>query len=331
VQSVRPVVVVLVTVPLLIVGSPGPVAAQSSTAISPFVSYVPSAVENPLVGMALTFGGTTGLALRAGADMSVENPRSTDATGAPKGGYRPWAADADAMLYLGGLGGGATVFSRTLSPYVFAGIGMNGGDSAGINVTRNSWSYGAGATIPLGWYADLFGEARWRLQEYVLPTAKGAPDSKSEMRFGISFHVGGNEPRRPRRRHYDDDEDRVAAAPAPPPPQTIIVQQPAAPPPQTVIVQQPAPQPTVVVVEPDREPRNTVNVNFPIIFGSRSRHRDREVVVVRRSRDREPVWVPAIPVITRTQRDPQPTLSCTRTQGDRRSGSDTRVCVVKPD
>lgn len=170
-------------------------AGQSSVAVSPFVSYVPSAATNPLVGMALTFGGTTGLALRGSADISVANPEQIASSGGTgtttTAGPRPWGADADAMLFLGGLGGGATVFSRALAPYVFSGIGLTGGDSAGSNVVRNGWSYGAGAAIPLGLDADLFGEARWRMSAYVLPTSKNAPSSRSEMRFGLSFHVGG--------------------------------------------------------------------------------------------------------------------------------------------
>jgi hypothetical protein len=171
--------------------------------------------------MALTFGGTTGLALRGSADISIANPNKLDSASAA-GRYRPWGADADALLFLGGLGGGATVFSRSLSPYVFSGIGLTGGDSAGRNAVRNGWSYGAGATIPLGFDADLFGEARWRMSEYVLPTAKGAPDSKSEFRFGLSFHVGGGgrattpASRRPRHMDVYDDEEEVVVYPVNP-------------------------------------------------------------------------------------------------------------------
>jgi hypothetical protein len=253
-------------------------AGQSSVAVSPFVSYVPSAAANPLAGFSLTFGGTTGLALRSGAELAVSTPAPV---AAQTGGYRPWGADADAMLFLGGLGGGATVFSRALAPYLFTGLGMTGGDSSGVNVTRHGWSYGVGATIPLGLDADLFSEARWRMNEYVLPTAKDAPDSKSELRFGLSFHVGGGDERRPpppRRRQRYDDYDDVAVAPAPPPPpppQTVIVT-PAPAPAPTVVVQQ-APPPTVVVVsQPEPQPTTQVNVNLPgsIVVGqggSRSR------------------------------------------------------------
>src|SRR5437868_775507 len=173
-------------------------AAQSNVVVSPFVSYVPSAATNPLAGFSLTFGGTTGLALRGGAMLSISNP---DSLARAQGGNRPWGADADMMLYLGGLGGGGTMFGRSVSPYVFTGIGMTGADSGAKSSVQNGWSYGLGAALPLGFDADIYGEARWRMSEYVLPTAKGSPDSKSELRFGLSFHVGGSAPPRsePRR------------------------------------------------------------------------------------------------------------------------------------
>lgn len=248
---------------------------QSSVVVSPFVSYVPSATANPLAGFALTFGGTTGLAFRSGAELSIENP-PRDSLNA--GGYRPWGADADAMLYLGGLGGGATVFQRALSPYLFIGLGITGGDSAGHNIVRQGWSYGVGASLPLGLDADLFAEARWRMPEYVLPTSRDAPDSKSAFRFGISFLVGGGSQARPaprpRRGHrmeaaqYDDaDEEAVE----------YVVTQPAAPAPQVVVVQpapQPAPAPQVVVIERE-SPRQVISP--VIVFGGSSRRSRRHV------------------------------------------------------
>lgn len=259
-------------------------AAQSNVTVSPFASYVPSAAVNPLAGFGLTFGGTTGLALRSSAQLSISNPDSAQRAA---GGNRPWGADADVMLFLGGLGRGYTVFERTLNPYVFSGIFLMGAaDSASRNTTENGWSYGLGATIPLGLHADLFGEARWRMPKYVMPTSDDAPDSKSEMRFGLSFHVGGGEPPRraptPRRRYYEEYEDEpVVQAPAPAP-QPVIVQQ--APPPQVVVVQSPppAPAPTQVVVVQQEPPRRSVNVNFPIVITpSRSRRsRGNHVTVV---------------------------------------------------
>lgn len=253
-------------------------AGQSSVAVSPFMSYVPSAASNPLAGMALTFGGTTGLAFRGSSDISLSNPSPTTTTtsagSATSPGVRPWAADADAMLFLGGLGGGATMFSHALAPYLFTGLGMVGADSSGANVVHNGWSYGAGATIPLGFDADIFGEARWRMSRYVLPTSHDAPSSKSELRFGLSFHVGGSResarPERRRGRYQDDDgpvyDDTRAArqAPAAAPvivqaPAPVIVQAPA-----PVVVQQ-APPPQRIIVAPPAEPTHVtrINVNLP--------------------------------------------------------------------
>ena len=323
----------LATIPILALSSTTMALAQSSVAVSPFVSYVPSAAQNPLAGFALTFGGTTGLALRGGADMSISTPKTTNAAdpSAPAtGGYRPWSADADAMLFLGGLGGGATVFSRSLSPYLFSGIGLLGGDSAGVNVVHNGWSYGAGATIPLGLDADVFGEARWRMSQYVLPTAKGAPDSKSEMRFGLSFHVGGSavsDDRRRRRHRMDDDYDDDPA----PTPVVVVPQQPA-PQPQTVVVT-PAPQPTTVVVVPQAqpEPQPRVSVNFPIIIGSRRQHRDREIVVVERHDNPGRRIVERVQGIYRANSTTTTTTAaCQQTSNKRRASrsAGAAVCVV---
>jgi len=267
----------------------------------------------------LTFGGTTGLALRGGAEISISNP---DPAAAQSGGYRPWGADADAMLFLGGLGGGATVFSRTLAPYLFAGIGMTGGDSAGTNVVRHGWSYGVGASIPLGFDADIFAESRWRMPQYVLPTSHNAPESRSELRFGLSFHVGGGgsaaPPRRAPRRRYEmetaeviqQEPQVVTVAPAP---QPVVVMQEPAPAPQPVVVVQepaPAPQPRVVVIERERSrPRHTIiRSQRPIIIQptqpqaqTQSRPRGTRAVITSRRGDTRP----ARPIVVEQKTSPQ--------------------------
>ena len=240
-------------------------AAGQSVAVSPFVSYTRNAETDPLAGFALTFGGTTGLALRSSAEMSVANPR-LDSAASQAAGIRPWGADADAMLFLGGIGGGATMFSRALSPYVFAGIGLSGADSAGKNVTHNGWSYGAGASIPLGMFADVFAEARWRMNQYVLPTSDGAPDSRRSMRFGLSFHVGGGGAgvaRPPRRIAQREDDDVYVVNPAPAQ-QPVVVVAPAQTEPQVVVVEQePAPEPVVIEREPATTPSEPVWRSIP--------------------------------------------------------------------
>jgi cell wall-associated NlpC family hydrolase len=42
---------------------------------------------------------------------------------------------------------------------------------------------------------DVFGESRWRMSQYVLPTARFAPAPTNELRFGISLHFGGSSSR----------------------------------------------------------------------------------------------------------------------------------------
>lgn len=166
-------------------------AQQSDVSVSPFVSFLPSTGASPLAGLALTLAGNGGLALRASGHLSLET--TNDGSVGSSINYtsiRPWGADADAVLFLGGryLGG----YERTLSPYVFAGIGVAARDSLGTRLTRNNWSYGAGLTVPLGSAVDIFGESRWRMSRYVLPTARFAPTPTNELRFGLSFHVGVN-------------------------------------------------------------------------------------------------------------------------------------------
>jgi hypothetical protein len=103
---------------------------------------------------------------------------------------RPWGADADAMLSIGGRAFGG--YNRTFTPFVFAGVGTAASDSAGLRITRPNWSYGVGGSLPLGSAIDLFGESRWRMSRYVLPTASLAPRPTNEFRVGLSFHVGSS-------------------------------------------------------------------------------------------------------------------------------------------
>jgi cell wall-associated NlpC family hydrolase len=162
-------------------------AQKSDLAISPFVSFLPAAGSNPLAGLALTLAGDAGFGLRASAHLALDNPNTT--TFGSSATVRPWGADADAILSIGGRAFGG--YNRTFAPFVFAGIGTAAKDSAGMRVSRTNWSYGVGASLPLGSAIDLFGESRWRMSRYVLPTASLAPRPTNEFRVGLSFHVGG--------------------------------------------------------------------------------------------------------------------------------------------
>jgi cell wall-associated NlpC family hydrolase len=161
-------------------------AQRSDVALSPFVTFLPSGGASPLAGLALTMAGNSGLALRASGHLSLQNT-NLNAFNAPT--VRPWGADADAILFLGGRG--ARRYDRGIAPYVFAGIGTAGADSLGRSTMHANWSYGAGLSVPVGSVIDVFGESRWRMSRYVLPTARFAPASVNELRFGISLHLNG--------------------------------------------------------------------------------------------------------------------------------------------
>jgi cell wall-associated NlpC family hydrolase len=173
-------------------------AQQSDLAISPFVSFLPAVGGNPLAGLAFTLAGNGGLGLRGSAHVALDN--SPNSGLGASSSIRPWGADADAVFSLGRAFGG---YSRGLAPFVFAGIGTAATDSVGLRITRTNWSYGAGAAIPLGRVVDIFGEARWRMSRYVLPTAASAPTPTNEIRVGLSFHVGGSGPSDGRMRARD--------------------------------------------------------------------------------------------------------------------------------
>jgi cell wall-associated NlpC family hydrolase len=160
-------------------------AQKSDVAISPFVSFLPSAGTNPLAGLALTLAGDAGFGIRASAHLALDNYNSTGF--GPSEAFRPWGADADALLSLGGRAFGP---NRTFSPFVFVGIGTATTDTMGFRESHSNWSYGAGLSIPLGSAIDVFGESRWRMSSYMLPTASLAPSPRQEIRAGISLHFG---------------------------------------------------------------------------------------------------------------------------------------------
>lgn len=179
-------------------------AQQSDLSLSPFISFLPSTGSSPLAGIALTLTGNTGLGLRASAHMAIENA-NTSGFGAANT-MRPWGADADAILSIGGLMSGA--YRRTFVPFVFVGVGTGSRDGADPNILSTNWSYGAGTSIPIGSAIDAFGESRWRMSRFVLPGAPFASAPTTEFRVGLSFHIGGpgsqrGTARRPRDRRID--------------------------------------------------------------------------------------------------------------------------------
>jgi cell wall-associated NlpC family hydrolase len=168
---------------------PGAASAQSSdVTVAPFVAFLPTTGASPLAGLAITLAGTGPIALRASGHLSLENTNGPTFTGAA---IRPWGADADAVLFLGRRG--FAEYRGGITPYVFAGLGVAGNDSLGLGRTtiNNNWSYGVGLTVPLGSAVDVFGESRWRMSRFVLPTSQFAPTPATELRLGLSLHLGG--------------------------------------------------------------------------------------------------------------------------------------------
>ena len=184
VLSSAAVVIAVVASPLV------PAMAQKSElSVSPFVSFLPAVGSNPLAGLALTLAGDGGFAIRASGNLSLENTNRSTSLSLSNSAMRPWGADADAILSIGGRAFGGS--NRTFAPFVFAGIGTSASDSGGFRVQRNNWSYGVGASLPVAGAIDIFGESRWRMSRYVLPTSSAAPSPTHEFRLGVSFHVGG--------------------------------------------------------------------------------------------------------------------------------------------
>jgi len=186
-SAISSAVVVLAVAPLSLAS-----AQQTDLTVSPFVSYLPAMGSNPLAGLALTLVGDGGLGLRASGNVSLQNQNA--GTLGFSNGMRPWGADADAILSLGGRR--FKYPNRSLAPFVFVGVGAASNDTTGFRTTTSNWSYGAGATLPVASSIDLFGEARWRMSRYVLPTAAMAPSPTQELRVGVSFHVGTGRNRR---------------------------------------------------------------------------------------------------------------------------------------
>jgi hypothetical protein len=187
----------LPAVALALVAIPAQTHAQSDLSVGPFLSYFPSVSTSPLAGLALTLAnGPVGF--RASGQVSLNR----SPLGSSSNVTTPWGADADVLLMLGS----NTPLRRTLAPFVFAGLGTTTTDTGMVRAYEKGWSYGAGLLVPLGSALELFGETRYRMSSYVLPTASLAPSPRHELRFGLTFRVGGSSARR--------STDRISVLPA---------------------------------------------------------------------------------------------------------------------
>ena len=161
-------------------------AQQSDYAITPFVSFLAATGKAPLAGADLTLSGNPDMAIRMSARTAF---RSVSANALDAGPRMPrWGADADIAMPLSGRPFGR---SRSVATFGFLGFGVAATDSAAVRAVRKNWSYGIGTTVPLGSVVELFADSRWRMQRFVLPTAKPRPTRERELRFGVSFHSRG--------------------------------------------------------------------------------------------------------------------------------------------
>jgi cell wall-associated NlpC family hydrolase len=159
-------------------------AQQPDVSLSPFVTFLPTGSAGPMTGLALAFADGP-LALRGSGYISVQDRSSVATTSAVT--TRPWGADADAIAFLESMSYRERI---AVTPYVFLGVSTSAVDSAAFRLTRQGWSYGGGAMLPLGAALGLFGEWRWRMSRFVMPNATNAPPVATEIRIGATFHVG---------------------------------------------------------------------------------------------------------------------------------------------
>jgi len=167
--------------------TPGFVASQQSDyAITPFASFLPATGKTPLAGVDLTLSGNPEMAIRTSWRTAF---RSMSADALAAGPRMPhWAFDTDIAVPLTGRAFG---ISRGVATFGFLGFGVAATDSAGARNVRKNWSYGAGAAVPLGSVVEIFADSRWRMQQFVLPTANPHPVRERELRVGLGFHWRG--------------------------------------------------------------------------------------------------------------------------------------------
>jgi hypothetical protein len=166
-------------------------AQQNDYSLAPYVAFLAPNGKTPLAGLAFTVSGSPGFALRLSGRTALRNTY----TGTFSAGtlIPPWGADADAVFALNGRPFGST--KRSGSTFAFVGYGAAGVDTAETRVVTKNWSYGIGTMLPLGSIVDLFADSRWRMQRFVLPTAKPHPERVKEIRVGLTFHLARNNPR----------------------------------------------------------------------------------------------------------------------------------------
>ena len=158
-------------------------AQQADLSLSPFVTFLPTGGASPLAGLGVDDGGKRRARVAGERARVIREHRMSTRLTRPT--IRPWGADADAILFLGGRGARvADARSRhTSSP----GIGTAGVDSFGQNVIAQQLELRRRALGPGG------GRARslWRIALAHVPVraADGALRARADERAALRHLV----------------------------------------------------------------------------------------------------------------------------------------------
>ncbi|MEO6879264.1 MAG: hypothetical protein ABI205_12345 [Gemmatimonadaceae bacterium] len=160
-------------------------AQQSDVSLTPFVGLPTNPSTGTVAGLGLTMAGNSSFGLRGSGRVALKN--TYGGTFGVGSWLPPWGADVDAVFAMSGRPFGTS--NRRAATFAFLGAGASATDTVEARLVHKNWSYGVGTILPLGAVADLFAETRWRMEKFVLPTAKPRPTKSKEYRFGVSFHL----------------------------------------------------------------------------------------------------------------------------------------------
>lgn len=172
------------------VALPTAVLAQGGSGAQLFTSFDSSLPGDGMAGFGLTLGGGS-VALRSSFGLSYSTFSTARDSASPKQPSR-WTGDVDLIIPDSFFGLGS-LFGGILHPYGFVGIGARSiASSPTIGDATKTWSYGAGASIPLGTSVSIQGEMRTRTQLGTnILTAPTEFTGGNEFRIGLDFRLGG--------------------------------------------------------------------------------------------------------------------------------------------
>lgn len=189
-QPGRWIAIISLIVPLTL---PIEVHAQGSSGVQLFTSYDNSFPGgNGLAGFGLTLGAGS-LAVRGSFGLSMSSFSATGPSAGAGGTRSPaiWNGDADIVLPDNFFGLGS-LFGGAFHPYGFAGIGARSvAASPTFSDAVKTWSYGGGASVPLGPALSFMGEVRTRTAIGLTPVSATDFVPGTEFRVGLDFRFGG--------------------------------------------------------------------------------------------------------------------------------------------